>query len=243
MTSIAIDPTESLHLVALDRPQLEAAQTKMIAWAKARLDKVDVDADVESTSLDVAAKNGWLISPFERRLSVLAKQRTFYTKIVEALEAGYAIVPNFAMTVFAIRTKAKAPRGTEQKGFYNRFIQGAQLLPRGDGRYVDPRPRVESEQRTSKDSAGKDVINTFQLPVDEFDQVDFPLVLARPEIMTSAGKAMALKLFDEIGVASDSGLGRSRTGDPILLGRLINPRPARPSLTFFLGWYFDPSRL
>jgi hypothetical protein len=243
MTSIAIHPeqVDGYQLVALDRGELEAAHGKMIDWAKGKLDRVDVDVDVERTSLDIAVKNGWLVAPFERRLNILARQRTFYEKIVEALRAGYAIVPNFAMNVFAIRTNAARPRGKEEQSTWARFIQPAQLLPAGEGRYVDPAPQVYSEERVVKDGSGKDVTRTFQSPSEEFDEVAFPIALAKPQLMTRVGEAMAHKLFDEIGVAVDS-TSRGR-GDPILLGRLLNPRRNRQSLTFFLGWYFDPSAL
>lgn len=237
MTSIALNPTDTLHLVALDRPQLEAAHAKMIEWAKARRDKVDVDVDVESTNLDLAAQNGWLTQPFERRLNALARQRTFYDKIVAALEAGYAIVPNFPMDIFAIRTKAKETKGNPQKGSYNRFIQSAQLLPVGDGRYVDPAPHVITQAETTKNAKGEDVKQNIQWPADEFDEVGFPVALARPELMTRVGHAMASKIFDQVGVVDD------RSGDPVIVGRILNPRNSRPNISFFLGWHFDPSRL
>jgi hypothetical protein len=244
MTSIALQPNESLHLVALDRPQLESAHAQMIAWAKARRDKVDVDVDVESTSLDVAARNGWLTTPFTRRLNALARQRTFYDKIIAALEAGFAIVPNFAMNVFAIRTNAAAPRQETRDGRWNRFVQPAQLLAVGEGRYVNPEPLIVTDEQKRTNGQGNEVSTFSQWPHDEFEDVEFPLVLARPELMTSVGEAMARKLFDEIGVAVDApGRASGGRGDPILLGRLLNPRRSAPALTFFLGWYFDPSRL
>lgn len=254
MTAIETTATDLEHstayqLVALDRPQLEAAQAKMIEWAKARRDQVDVDWDVENTSLDLAMQHGWLTAPFERRLSKLARQRTFYAKILQALEAGYAIVPNFQMNVFAVRTRWKAPRGSVRSGRYNRpetFAQGAELLEAGDGRYVNPIPDLVTDSYTEKDDKRQTVTKYQQWPGDEFNDVEFPIALAKPQLMTRVGEAMAIKLFDEIGVAVDtwdrsrSGAGR---GDPILLGRLLNPRTNRPSVSFFLGWYFDPSKL
>lgn len=231
-------------LVALDRPQLEAAHAKMIDWAKARRDRVDVDLDVEGTALEVAVKNGWLTAPHERRLNVLAKQRTFYDKIIQALEAGFAIVPNFQMDIFAIRTKARSPRGNRTTSWRHDFQQSAQLLPAGEGEYQNPRPTVFQETRKESDGKGGAREITEYWPDDEFTDVAFPVALAKPALMSRVGEAMALKLFDEIGVAMDAGTRPTfRRGDPILLGRLVNPRSGRPSLTFFLGWYFDPSRL
>lgn len=240
MTSIALN--EPLHLIALNRPELESAHAKMIEWAKARRDKVDVDLDVEETNRGIALQNKWLTAPFERRIRVLARQRTFYDKIVAALEAGWAIVPNFPMTIFAVRTKARKPSDRARDGQWNVFTQPAQLLPIGEGRYVSSALDHNTDSDTTKDSAGREVTKYFQWPTDEFNDVEFPFALARPELMTTVGTAMAAKVFDEIGVAMDGPNG-GRSGDPILIGRIRNPRDNRPSLSFFLGWYFDPSRL
>jgi hypothetical protein len=49
MTSIALD--QPLHLVALDRPQLEDAHAKMTAWVVARIDRIDHELDVEGAAL------------------------------------------------------------------------------------------------------------------------------------------------------------------------------------------------
>jgi hypothetical protein len=67
--------------------------------------------------------------------------------------------------------------------------------------------------------------------------------LAKPALMQRTATAMAQKLFDEIGVAVDSSFSGRTSGDPILLGRIRNPRRGRPDMTFFIGWYFDPSQL
>lgn len=190
-------------------------------------------------------KHGFTTSPFERRLNVLGRQRTFYEKILAALKAGYAIIPNFQMNVFAIRTKAKAPRSESRAGQYNQFPQRAQLLTQGEGAYVSPQPLVVTTKTKDKDGQGRDVERYFQSPDDEFQDVEFPIALAKPQLMSRVGEAMAAKLFDEVGVAVDT-WNRNRGGghgDPVLLGRLLNPRTNRPSVSFFLGWYFDPSKL
>jgi hypothetical protein len=244
MTDVALNPTETLHLVALDRPQLEEAHAKMIAWAKARLEKVEVDADVEGTAMDLASRNGWATAAFSRRLNVIARQRVFYTKILAAVEAGFAIVPNFAMNVFAIRTKATAPRSDESTWRSSRFAQSAQQLPQGEGEYRNPLPVVFQRTDEKPDGKGGQKTEIVYFPEEFRDDVEFPIALARPELMTRTGQAMAMKLFDEIGVAVDAGstVGGGR-GDPIIIGRLLNPRKNAPALSFFIGWYFDPSRL
>jgi hypothetical protein len=244
MTDIAINPTDTLHLVALDRPQLEAAHAKMIAWAKARIEKVDVDLQVEEGARDAAIEHKFVAAPFDRRIKALVRSRTFYEKILAAVEAGFVIVPNFAMNVFAIRTKAAKPRSTTSTWNHERFQQSAQQLPQGEGEYRNPLPVVYQRPETRDDGKGGTKSVMVYNPEEFRDDVEFPIALARPELMSRTGQAMALKLFDEIGVAVDSGsrVGGGR-GDPIVIGRLLNPRPNAPALSFFIGWYFDPSRL
>jgi hypothetical protein len=243
MTGIALNPTDTLHLVALNRPELEAAHAKMIEWVNARIEKVDLDLQVEHAACEAAVDHHFATAPFDRRIRNLQRQRVFYDKILAALNAGFAIVPNFAMNVFAIRTRAREPRGAASKNHWERFAQPAQLLQVGEGAYVNPNPAVYQRAETESDGKGgtKNVMVYFP---EEFTDVEFPITLARPELMTRVGQAMATKIFDEIGVAVDSGsrVGGGR-GDPVVIGRLRNPRKGAPALSFFLGWYFDPSRL
>jgi hypothetical protein len=242
MTSIALD--QPLHLVALDRPQLEDAHAKMTAWVVARIDRIDHELDVEGAALDAAARSGFATSPFERRLNQLARQRTFFEKIRVAVEAGYAIVPNFPMTIFAIRTKAKTLKGAHTTSAWNRQEQSAQLLGQGDGEYRSPLPVIDSYTNSEPDGKGgtKQVTNYY--PSEWADEIEFPLALARPEIMDKTRAAMTMKLFDEIGVADDrSGQASGGRGDPVIIGRIRNPRRGGPALSFFIAWYFDPSHL
>jgi len=236
------DELPERHLVALDRIQMETAHGQMLTWVAAKLKEVAREIHDNSHNLNVARERKWAMKPFQSRVALLQRRKLFYEKIGAALNQGFVIVPNFSMDAFAIRTKAKTPRGNILNGRWNTFVQPTQLLAQGEGRYCSPRPTVE----TATDEVvreGKTVNITSQWPVD-FKDVDFPMALARPEIMTRAGEVLALKLFDEVGMADGvSGGNRRRTGDPILLGRLLNPRRFAQPVTFFLGWYFDPSAL
>jgi hypothetical protein len=128
MSSVAEQEIETLpvveggqfHLVATDRPQLENAHKAMIAWAHEAQNRTQRELVEETKILDHARDQKWAVAPHQRRISVLHKRVTFYSKIESALREGYVIVPNFQMNIFAIRTAAKSPRGTEQTGSYNR---------------------------------------------------------------------------------------------------------------------------
>lgn len=225
------------HLVALNQPQLQAAHAQMLGYIRQMIAETRSESVGERANLATAREQGWATAPFERRVRTLGRSLLFYEKLEAALEAGFVLVPNFQMDVFAIRTDAINPRGTVQPGRWNRFVQNAQLLPPGEGRYVGPLPAVEEDvSEVFQGETRKEVVRQWP---SEFLEVAFPLALARPEIVTRAGEVMAMKLFDEIGLARNADQGGAR-GDPILLGHLRNPRRMRQGATFFLGWYFDP---
>lgn len=234
--------TPTMELIATSRPQLEAAHTQMLEWVKFKLEAVDIEIREEGAALDVAVRSGWKARVHERHLTELNRRKVFYMKIQEAINAGYVIVPNFELDVFAVRTDAQTPRGGVASGEYNRFPQGPKLLPSGEGRYVDLHPFVRTQRISVPSDKGgtKEVVS--QWPTG-FDEVQFPIALAKPVLMEQVSEAMKKRLFDEIGVATDSWSGRTGRPDPIIVGRLRNPRKSAPAISFFIGWYFDASRL
>jgi hypothetical protein len=47
------------------------------------------------------------------------------------------------------------------------------------------------------------------------------------------------RIFDEMGIVVDQ--RKMRNGDPIIVGRILNPRRNRPDLSFFVCWALDSS--
>lgn len=241
---VALQPSTGYQLVATDDAQLRTAHAQMIGWARVQVASVEAEKLAEEEALAVAKERKWSTAAFSRRIATMDKRIIFYRKIEAALLAGYVIVPNFEMTVFAIRTKARSPRGGEISSTWRGtdFVQNAQRLPEGEGEYRNPRPQVwQREEQREKPDGKKEAVKVFW-PADEFKDIEFPIALAKPALMTETAKAMARKVFDEVGVAVDRS-NWSRRGDPIVLGRIVNPRKGASSLTFFIGWYFDPTNL
>lgn len=239
------------QLVAVDGPQLVSAHGRMIGWARVQIATMAAEKQAEEESLAIAVERKWATAAFRRRISMLGKRKEYYEKIEQALLAGWVIVPNFEMNVFAIRTTKEHPDHTRQ--FTNQwdrskreFRQAAQALPVGEGEFVNPLANSYASSYEGTDSDGKKATQHYQQSFGGFQDIDFPIVLAKPVVMSKSAEAMAAKVFDEIGVARDSGVERhrgSRVGDPFMLGRIRNPRKNRPDITFFIGWTFDPSRL
>ena len=252
METAVVESTETLpevrfeseyQLVAVDQPQLQAAHDKMIEWAHGAQQAVAHELVEEVRVLDHEREQKWAIAPHNRRIKQLNKRLTFYGKIEEALRAGYVIIPNFQMTAFAIRTKAEKPHGAPRDGDWYPDAP-PQTLPAGEGEYRNPSQLVS--HRTEIRPASYDKTKTYEQvvtwPVDWQDAIEFPIALAKPALMQRTAQVMAKRLFDEIGVATDASFSSAR-GDPVIIGRIRNPRSGRPAISFFVGWYFDPSRL
>jgi hypothetical protein len=240
------------QLVAVDGPQLVSAHGRMISWARAQVATMEAEKQAEEESLAIAVSRKWATAGLRRRVSMLGKRREFYEKIEQALLAGFVIVPNFEMNVFAIRTTKESPnhlRANVASWNANRSVglrQPAETLPAGEGKFVNPNLYEYHSSYETKDSEGKKGVQHYRQSTGGFQNIDFPIVLAKPVVMSKSAEAMAQRVFDEIGVARDSGAEAhrgGRVGDPFVLGRCRNPRKNRPDITFFIGWLFDPTRL
>jgi hypothetical protein len=210
----------------------------MVAWSVGMQLRCDEERGQEEEALRIATERKWATAAYKRRISLLQRRRAFYEKIQQALEAGYVIVPNFEMNVFAIRTDASKPKQTTSTRSWEEFRQQPRMLAAGEGDYVNPLPEVFQKQ------VGQGEHTSVVYFPESFEDVDFPIALAKPALMERTAEAMAMKVFDEIGVAVDAGSRIARgKGDPIILGRIRNPRENRPALTFFLAWYFDPTNI
>lgn len=238
-SSVAVAESRPHEVIALNMPQLETAHDQMLKWTGAKKASVAAELAEERANLEIATTRKWATEPFKRRIVKLERRVAFFSKMEDALAAGYILIPNFDMDVFAIRTRARNPVGGTRSGRFNNFVQPAQILAKGEGRYIDPNPFIHTDEQK-----GEKGTEYYQWPTELDEEISFPLAMARPMLMTKAGEAMALKVFDEIGIARDTQWRRTGTrGDPFIVGRIGNPNRQRPAVSFFIGWSFDPSRL
>ena len=238
----ATQGAEMMPLVACDPSEMARAQGNLIEWATKMQSATATEVAELTQAHEIAARNRWGSRlALKRQLDRAQNRVVFYAKIEAALRAGYLIVPSFDMDVFAIRTRATTPRGGWQiwsdPGSHR---QVAGMLAEGEGQTVSPIPTLDSYSENYVDSKGDDRMRWKYRPV-EFGDVDFPLEMARPAIMETTERALSLKLFDEVGIARDHKVGRR--GDPMILGRLRNPRANHPDVTFFIAWSLDPRNI
>lgn len=225
---------------ALDPEQLAHAQTGLVAWAEEKVRTLRAQFEEQGRALEDAARTPFSNqqAQWRRELNKTGEVIDFYEKVRDALAAGYIIVPDFPINVFAIRTDADAPSGETVSHTYHRrmeFPQAPGVLPAGEGRNVAPIPATRHEDfKNEKDEIRRRWVATT------FREVAFPARLVRAEILTATQKALALKVFDEVGM-----VGTPRKADPIVVGKIIDPRDKyrQRKIAFFIVWWLDTATL
>lgn len=234
----AVAGATDFTLIATKPAEMERAQRELIAWAEQKIASEKLELADARDSLELAIKNGWRHGALQRAVSRIANMVEFYEKLKVALDAGYYIVPPFPIDIFTIRTGRKKPRGNETVHSWHQFTQTPQLLPAGEGRYVDPNPVLFQRTYPPGDHTPDKAVTVF-FP-DEFRDVTFPFALAKPKIMEATAAAMALKVFDQLGCLPE----RAQTKcDPIVCGQILKPDRWRTPVTFFVAWWLDTRTL
>jgi hypothetical protein len=77
------------------------------------------------------------------------------------------------------------------------------------------------------------------------EEIGFPVQAVKPIVLDATQRALAMKIFDSIGVVQNGGAGGfvQRRGDPIVVGRLIDPRGNGRMVTFFVAWWLNTKDL
>lgn len=226
-----------LNLVALSPIDLAPTQTSLSAWCTEKIALLKNELAELDEHLLIAKSNGWKLSALNASLNRTAKRVTYYEKLQLAVQEGYLIVPNFPVTTLAVRVAREKPTGTASYQYSSTFNAKSGQLPAGEGRYVDD--RVFTEDHTAKIPDGNGGTKTHaHFVASSYDEPDFPFAMVKPVVLAAAQKAMALKVFDEIGMVQNTS-GR----DPIIVGRLLDPRGNGRCCTFFIAWWLNTADL
>lgn len=233
---IADDQVTDQQLVALSASEMAPVQTALTAWCDRKCAALDHERQDIETNLELATEHGWKHASVASALSRVGRRIQYYQKMKTAIEAGYVIVPNFPVDLFAVRVnRAKQPEKVHDSRWSN-FRATPQQLPTGEGRYVDDRVTYRDESTTEALPDGK--TKTHQR-YGEYDEVDFPVAMVKPAVMEATARAMALKVFDQMGIVHNAAPGR----DPIVVGQLLDPRGNGRVTTFFVAWWLDTAAL
>lgn len=238
--ALLVQNTQPLvHLVARNPVEMQQSQSSLADWLRAKIAEVETEGADYRDALATAVKNKWSQRGLRKAVSGAFFRKEFYEKTLAAVDAGFTIVPEFPIDVFAIRVDRDTPEGGIQTTRYGKPSAEAEtvdILPQGAGQYVSPTPKTVHWTETRKDQQEKEYTLALCEPT-ALQPVEFPIRSARVEVMTATAEAMALKVFDEIGICPPS-----RKPDPLIIGRICMPRSAKV-VSFLIAWHLNLNEL
>jgi hypothetical protein len=241
---VAMLPSVGHDLIVMARTpaQLDQSREQVKDWLQLKLRSLRAAEQNAQENLDAAIQAKVKTSAWKAVIYRERRRIKYYEKLYAALEAGYYIVPDFPINVIAVRTKKTRPTvgGTEYRWASDVRDEPHQFLPVGEGEYVNPDIAAYPVQRNVQNSEGKTESVTRHQAAFEFDEIDFPLRVIRPQILKDFSKAVQAKIFDEIGVLPDT----RRRQDPVVVGRIeLKEGYTRKSCSFIISWWIPTSSL
>jgi hypothetical protein len=237
---LAIPGAEPLvHLVARNPVEMQDARDKLISWLMAKTENVAVEIQDYRDALEQAVKNKWSKRGLQKAVDNAMFREEFYSKALSAVKAGFTIVPDFPIDVFAIRTERVYAQEGVQTSRYGKPTpnqEQAEILPEGEGEYRSPTPKTTHWTETRKDNKGEEYKLNLVRP-GELQAVVFPIRAARVEVMSATAEAMALRVFDEIGICP-----QTRKADPLIIGRICLPHSDK-AVNFLIAWHLNLNEL
>lgn len=235
-----------LFVLAKNPQEMVTAQNRLIDFFEAKLKQEQERKKDLETNLEVAKKNKWRTDTLRRHVGYAQNRVEFYEKIRDALKAGYNIIPDIEMDVFAIRTSAKKPRENRVTAEVTSWRDGqmphgpkSNEPPAGEGEYVAP-DRIETDQSRFVETPKKEGEKPKEMVTrwaTGFCEIEFPFQLARTEVMELTAEALKQKIFDEVGV-----LPRKPGRDPMVIGRIKlkgSPSWNPKTVSFVVAWFLD----
>lgn len=219
-----------LELTATLPHEMVNAQQQLITWCDSKIILLKKESQELLEATEHAKKNKWKFTTIQGQYFRSLKQLQYYEKVKAALMEGYYIVPNFPIQMFAIRTKYKSPKKGITTWYADNHEQLAQELQINEGTYKNPFPL--QKQRKIKDNEGKDITKYW---ADDWDRFEFPITMAKPSIMEATSRAMALKIFDRIGIMPEG-----KKDDPVIIGQILRRNSYTTKIvSFMICWHLN----
>lgn len=233
---------DDIMVFARTPEEMARAQNALIAWSSRRLKKARADLQNATNNWEEAKSAKIRTAGWRREMKKYEKEINFYTKVQDALEAGYFIVPDFPITTIGIRTMETERADGEtfsHRGSISSELHGE--LPAGDGHYVDPVPQTYSVKETITRDGKENTVTRWTAGGTVLKKMDFPFRLIKPHLLKDLNKATELKIFDAIGVLP----GPRKSPDPMLLGVIENRigRFQSKRILFLISWWVPTSAL
>lgn len=242
-TENAIVPKEggNISCTALIPNDVEHSQRALIAWCRDKIELVKSETAEFVASYQHAKSHKWATRTLKKHADLSSMRVVYYEKMLAALESGFVIVPNFPIALFAIRTERKSPVGNPQNSYQwsvPDYEQSGEFLPIGAGEYQNPLPEVFSEGPFLVEGKTEERFNSYPIA---WRKLEFPVSMAKVEIMRSTEEAMKLKIFDQFGILPETSRAGKKKVDPLIVGQLNDPRGR--VVTFMIAWHLDTSVL
>jgi len=236
------------HAVAINATEMQASRENIQTWLEAKCAALKSSVAESYAALDAATRNNWRTAPLEGVFRREKQSLLYYGKLLEAVRAGYTIVPNMPVDIFAIRVKRVKPAASSVTGSSDYYSpnprvanEEEQRLAVGEGRYESPSQIVTTTRKDVPNPTTGKLTHFATAKAVGFDDVEFPLAVAHSAVMAATERAMGYKIFDRIGMVNEVNDGK---GDPIVLGQITYKRGyARKTASFLIAWYLDPRTL
>lgn len=252
------------HLVATSPVEMEASRDDLKAWLEQKLSILERDIVEANAALNEARKQGWATGALTSARNRAVDDETFYNKILASVEAGYTIIPDFPIQVFAVR---RGEKEREQSQTYIGVTSGPNTgmgrpvapdcAPAGIGDYRNPQPATYDSVRENRHATPENREPRHYTTVTRFNHpaapISFPSVSARSPVMRATAKAMKEKTFDQIGVclpvrnrAGSREVQRgARAGDPLIIGQVLrkNEGGKQRCVSFIIAWHLNLEEL
>lgn len=235
-------PVSDIEVVALAPHEMAEGQAALIEWCHKKIVEVGSEIHDAQQRIEVTKNSALACDVFVRQVERGKRELTYYQKLLEAFRAGYIVVPNFPIQAFAVRTNRHRPQSKAFARWPNQVPdQTPVALAQGEGRYVHPEPLVAKEPGAIKGAGtdGKDLDGWFAI---NYQEIRFPVAVVKPKVLAATQSALALKLFDEVGL-----VGQQPKKDPIVIGRIYRPGSksawSARYVSFFVAWWLNTRAL
>lgn len=258
------DISPDTHLVATNPLEMQAAQGDLKAWLEGGLTVLERDIMEANSALNEARKNSWATQALTSARNRAVDEETFYNKILLAVEAGYTMIPDFPIQVFAVRRGEQLRLKSETYiGVVNARSTSlghpipSDCAPAGAGGYRNPSPEIRNTIRENKHATPENKEPRYYTTVTRYSHpaapISFPSKSARSPVMRATAKAMEEKTFDQLGVCLPTTAvagGRqvqqgARAGDPLIIGQIIGKRVGSKQkvVSFIIAWHLNLNEL
>jgi hypothetical protein len=234
---LAVQEPEHIFLSARNAQEMQHSQSQLASWLETKHLSCKGEAKELEVALKHARENKWATKTLQSAACSARRRERYYEKLALAVRAGYTLIPAMGwVDVFAVRVKRASAQlfGADTKYTASIPDQRTDSPPAGEGRYVSTESEGIIHKHTQVEEGTQQIIRWGE--ATDFREVEFPLNAAKSELMSATAQAMALKVFDEIGIAPNR-----RGKDPFILGTIKGPQYKQA--VFVIAWYLDTRAL